>query len=389
MLSQIWILLFFTLFLSISVQAQTKDNEIDWPVKVLIISHVPSLDLTIRRPVQVGTFYTNEKLGQIKAPSSLRVKPTQAGLSLGSREYKIFGVNLTSVDRHQINFILNKHSYRGQIQLIREPDLTISVVNYLSLEEYLASVLPGEIPPNWPEAALQAQAIAARTYALYQSLQRQDRDFHLQADVRSQVYSGAGKEVKSATVVVRATQGQILTYKGYIFPAYYHAACGGRRQDAARLWRINIKPLKGGYCPFCSLSPHQGWRVELNAFQIREKISKMQPIGEIYAVNTIGRDRSGRVNKVKIFHSEGVLSIPAHKFRLAIGPDLIKSTNFNISQRNDQFVFTGYGWGHGVGLCQWGAAEMARQGYTAQQILRFYYPGSRITKMSDYVKIRR
>jgi len=364
-----------------------QDNGQDWPVKVLILSHVQAFDLSVNEPVDIKRFYTNEPIGEISSASSIKVQPVSAGLVFDNYKYKIFGVNLTSLDDGRVNFCVNKRNYRGNISLIRESDMSLSVINQVPLEEYLAGVLPSEIPAQWPDEALKAQAIAARTYALYQVFQRRNKDYHLQADIRSQVYGGATSEASRSTAAVRETQGQILTYKGNIFPAYYSAACGGRRQDAQRVWGLGIRPLKSGPCGFCSSSPHQSWRTEMTAVEIREKISeKVQRVGQIYAVTAIGRDRSGRVIAVKIANSEGTISVPAHKFRMAIGPDKIKSTNFKVEQKNGHFIFTGHGWGHGVGLCQWGAAEMAEKGYDAEKILKHYYPASRIITINDYIE---
>ena len=139
----------------------------------------------------------------------------------------------------------------------------------------------------------------------------------------------------------------------------------------------------------CVMSPHQSWQKELTAEQVRQKISAaadLGRIGPVYVIETLGRDRSGRVVKVKIGHSEGSFSILADKFRMIMGPNDIKSTNFKVKRMNNKFIFSGHGWGHGVGFCQWGAAGMAEKGYSAEQILKFYYPGSKITRVSDYIK---
>ena len=364
-------------------------TSLDYPVKVLILSHVRSLDLKLLGPVKVKRFYTNEDLGQLGSGLLIKVKPAATGLVLGKEEYKIFGINLICPDIRKVNFSINKRNYRGGINLIRETDMSVSVINQIPLEDYLGGVLPSEIPAAWPDAALEAQAIAARTYALYEALRKQDKDFYLQADIRSQVYGGAGKEKNRTSRAVKKTRGKILTYKGYIFPAYFHAACGGKRQDAARVWGIDLKPLKTGPCGFCAYSPHQSWQKELTAEQVRQKISAaadLGRIGPVYVIDTLGRDRSGRVVKVKIGHSEGSFSILADKFRMIMGPNNIKSTNFKVKRVNNKFIFSGHGWGHGVGFCQWGAAGMAEKGYSAEQILKFYYPDSKITRVSDYIK---
>jgi len=274
----------------------------------------------------------------------------------------------------------NEKKLRGDIDIIRKEDGTLLVINRIDIEDYLRGVLNNEVSHWWPMEALKAQAIASRTYALYQAKIRQNADYDLTSDVSSQVYGGKLSERWRTDWAVRATKGQVLTYDGEIFPTYFHAACGGHTKDASDLWNENIEPLKGTKCSFCRISPHYRWEKSIPLPEIERRLKK--------AGFSVG----------KIKFAEEILNIPAKDFRRAIGNNIIRSTNFSICRggptcppktpmsapktilcvSNNTAHFKGYGWGHGVGMCQWGAYFLSKRHYKADEILRYYYPRTKI-----------
>ena len=181
------------------------------------------------------------------------------------------------------------------------------------------------------------------------------------------------------------TSGEVLTYNGKLFPAYFHATCGGATEDAGELWKIDMIPLKGGRaCSFCSDSPHYYWKAELDLKTIIKKLGERYQSKEgLINISIIERTGTGRVRTLELKDAVGKsIIISAKDFRSLLGSDLIRSTNFSIVIEQGHVIFSGKGWGHGVGLCQWGAYGMSNKGYNYKQILDFYYPGAEIVQLS-------
>jgi stage II sporulation protein D len=229
--------------------------------------------------------------------------------------------------------------------------------------------------------ALKAQAVVCRTYALYQIQESSAQDFDLTADIYSQVYGGKTSERYRTNQAVKETEGLVLTYKAKVFPAYFHATCGGHTEDAARLWNINIAPLKGVACAFCKDSPHFNWHYVASRQEIRDKLSAAgHKLKDIQDMQILGTDNSGRITDLKIIGADKEVKIPAKDFRSIVGPNVIRSTNFGVSLVENDIVFEGLDWGHGAGLCQWGTYFMAKQGRDYAAILRYYYPAAEIAQ---------
>ena len=230
---------------------------------------------------------------------------------------------------------------------------------------------------------LKAQAIAARTFALYQIRQNKAQAYDLRNDIYSQVYGGRESEKWSTTVAVDRTKGEVLVYKDDIFPTYYHATCGGYTEDASNLWNVDLAPLKGVSCSFCSDSPHYRWTKAISLRTLEKKLKEGgYKIGKTSFVTILSKNRSGRVDKIEIKDDSGAAVVLTGKdFRQMLGPNDVSSTNFNASIRLGLLFLDGIGWGHGVGMCQWGAYGMARKGKKCDEILKYYYPGAEISTM--------
>ena len=230
--------------------------------------------------------------------------------------------------------------------------------------------------------ALKAQSIIARTYAFYQKQFPKDKDFDVTDDIYSQVYGGKTSERWRASRAVELTKGKIMVFQKNVFPTYYHATCGGATEDASRLWNIDLAPLKGVVCWFCKASVHFSWKKEIPVDMLKSKlIEKGYNCPEsIHAIEIIARNASGRITSLRIQGKDASLEISAKDFRQALDPNVIRSANFTIQVVSGTAYIEGLGWGHGVGLCQWGMYAMAKEGYTYTQILSHYFPGSQIGK---------
>jgi stage II sporulation protein D len=256
------------------------------------------------------------------------------------------------------------------------------VVNDIELEDYVKGILYHEVSHYWPQEALKAQAVVCRTYALYQMGENSGRDYDVTSDVSSQVYGGRAAERYRTNMAVDETKGVVLVYNGNIFPAFFHATCGGNTENAALLWNIDLPALRGVVCGFCQRSPHLKWYRVIALEELKDTLVKAgyRLGGDIQAIEILGTTGSGRVKELKLQTTKDGLVISAKDFRNALGPNSIKSTNFKVSISGSDAVFEGLGWGHGVGMCQWGAYFMAKDGRSFQDILKYYYPGAELSQ---------
>ena len=268
------------------------------------------------------------------------------------------------------------------MDVLKDKNAVLYAINRLNIEDYLYGVVHHEVAPWWPMEALKAQAIAARTYALYQMEVSKPIEFDLKSSTSSQVYGGSTTEKFRTKRAVDLTAGEVLVYQGKIFPAYFHATCAGVTAGAQELWKIDLPPLTGGaHCKFCRLSPHFYWQARVPVSEIEEKMAKYgHPVGRILKIEEISKTPSGRVGSIRITGTAGDFVMAAKDFRIWIGGDKIRSTLFTISIKDDVAGFDGRGWGHGVGMCQWGALGQAILGHDHESILKFYYPGAEIVQ---------
>lgn len=378
-----WCILLFSLLFTSSAYAMGAPPPKRKPnyVRIAIVQNASQLTLSIKGRYEIVSPHTNEVLIRGNSLRRAKVLPTRSGVKLNKYSFKIYAIKIKP--ERKADIFLNRYRLRGDLEIIRQKNGTLLAINEIDIEDYLCGVLREEVSPHWPLAALKAQAVAARTFALYQNSIVGDKDYALDNTVYSQVYGGVRQETWPTTRAVRQTAGEVLTYNEKIFPAFFHATCGGQTEDASKLWDINIPPLKGVNCPFCQRSPHYSWKAEIPFSQIKQKLNKKgHKLGRISRISAIGRDKSGRVEKIKISGDKEII-IEANKFRLIVGADLIRSANFKMVVKNKNLLMQGFGWGHGVGLCQWGAYFMAKKGFDYRQILGYYYPESRISTNNE------
>ena len=269
---------------------------------------------------------------------------------------------------------LEGQAFRGRLE-IRRLNGALAAANVVDLEDYLQGVLKDEIPPGWPAEVAKAMAVVARTYAVYQMDQNLGSFFHLRATTASQVYGGATGEDARTSWAVQATRGQILTFAGRPIPAFYHSCSGGATEDALDVFGMNFDTVVGVKDDFSLSCPYMLWVERFSALQIERALQKAgYSVGRILGLQDLLRSRTGRILRLAVHHARGVLTLDGKRFREALGNDLIRSTDFEVRTDPGGFTFVGRGWGHGVGLSQWGAKEMADMAYQYQDILKFYYP---------------
>lgn len=278
---------------------------------------------------------------------------------------------------------INNGRYREKIELRVSGD-RIEAINIIALEKYLYGVVGKEMPSNWPVEALKAQAVISRTFALGSLHKHKDEDYNLCNGWHCQVYGGVNSEDPKVKKAVDETKGEVVVYEDTLIQAPFHASCGGMTAESNSVWIGGKYPyLRMIIDPFCRESPHQRWKKIISETVIRKKLlGKGKNVGEIYCITPLNIGRDERAKDILIEHSEGKLVLSGNDFRLTLDPTIIKSTRFTVVKKDSEFIFVGCGWGHGVGLCQWGAKAMASNGESYAQILRFYYPKTTIKNIN-------
>lgn len=281
---------------------------------------------------------------------------------------------------------LEGQPYRGRLE-VRRLNGGLGAVNVVDLEEYLQGVLKDEIPPGWPAEAAKAMAVVARTYAVYQIEQNLGGFFHLRATTASQVYGGAMGEDARTSWAVQATRGQILTFGGQPIAAFYHSCSGGATEDALDVFGPNFDTVIGVKDDFSLSCPYSLWVERLSTQQVERGLQRAgYAVGRVLKIEDLLRSRTGRILRLAVHHTRGTLTLEGKRFREALGNDIIRSTDFEVRADPGGFTFVGRGWGHGVGLSQWGAKEMADLAYQHRDILRFYYPLAEIGSLNGPVR---
>ncbi|MDI6756757.1 MAG: SpoIID/LytB domain-containing protein [Endomicrobiia bacterium] len=284
---------------------------------------------------------------------------------------------------------INGKNYRDSIVVSADGGARMTVVNELGIDNYVRGVLAAEMSPDWPQEALKAQAVAARGF-VWRNAGRHAKDgFDVCATVHCQVYIGASGERPSTDKAVFDTAGEILLdNNGAPANTVFHASCGGHTEEPSNVWDVASSPiayLVARKCSYCDWYKHYTWSSQIEESFIRARLNAAgYKVGNIRALEITGRNVSGRARFIRVIHSGGALAIRAGKFRLAVDSWKMKSTKITaIVRKKDSFEFRGYGWGHGVGMCQAGAKGMADAGRTYRDILGFYYPGTYIKKISE------
>ncbi len=350
-------------------------------IRVAILQNRDYVKLFTPSPYRIETIKSGAVLDRgMKLPET-NVAPSKSGIHFGAKNLRLYGFKVVSLNS---SIRVDSKSYRESVQVLKDKNGKLLIINEVDLEEYLKGVLPREMWIGWPIEALKAQAVGSRTFAIFKSLSKSQDDFMLAGDIIGQVYGGHSSERASTDQVVDMTHGEVLTYDGKIFSAYFHATCAGQTTHPEYNWDIEPHPaLRGVKCPYCATSKHFRWHNFISRDELKKRFEKEgHHIGAVRDVIPGKWDDSGRAREILIRHSRGDLTLRANDFRLIAGPSVVKSLkDLRVSYVGDQIHFAGYGWGHGVGMCQWGAKTLAEQGKTYREILEFYYPGSTVTKI--------
>lgn len=375
---------FFMIFFTYSCQRVADPNptylyptytETQPDVKVRIAKRVTEASLFIEGAFEIRAYFTEETLGSGRGGLSGTIALGSSGFILRDRPIKMNRLRILSPNP----IVIDGTAYAREIHLIRR-DNGFDIINKVKLEHYLAGVLGSEMPITWPEDALKAQAVAARTYALFNMKTREGRDFHLESTTASQVFGGHTTDIR-ANRIIDATSGLIMVYDWKLFPAYFHSSSGGYSADASGIFNNYLPPLQGRPDPD---SPAQEWTHTIDNSDLAALLKKKRPksrIGRITGLKVRSRTPSGRAQEIEITHSRGSELFKGNDFRLALGAGKMRSTLCSIEQNGKSYQMRGKGFGHGVGLSQWGCLTKAKKRIDYRQILRYYYPGIEFIKV--------
>jgi stage II sporulation protein D len=306
--------------------------------------------------------------------------PTWIRVTLRNGEVEVSGQRAAGLRLRQAEgraLRLSGREYPGTLEVLKNGD-SLTVVNELPLEEYLVGAMKAEVSDRWPMEMLKAQAIVARTYAAYHRQLNQAKPYHIIASTANQQYLGRVDPASPAWAAANETRGQVLLWGGQLFPAFYHTDSGGHTEDPRFVFASNNLPaLPAVRVEFFSGSPHFYWNLDLRLADLAALLKKGGiSVGAITRLEVVERSPSLRVVRLTAHGSRGSATLRGNDFRRLIGYDTLKSTLFAVAVDGETARFAGRGYGHGVGMDQWSAKAMAEQGYTARQILEYYYPGA-------------
>jgi stage II sporulation protein D len=392
---------------AIKKQPERIDTRPEAPPGPLVVDRLIRVRLVGSRPpdaltLQVASAYTvvdvetgRTLISAAEPLASSRVTPAAArpGMLIGNQYLDAAHVRFTP--QRDAAIIVNGRTYRGALRVRREGGGLVPI-NELDIEEYLAGVLRGEMPRHFHPQAQRAQVVAARTYVLYQKVTAGTRrDYDVLADESSQVYLGVRGEDPAARAAVHDTYGEVCLLRRdgeeRIFCTYYSSVCGGVTQSVTDFRPSDpaVPPLAGGVvCRHCSGAPRYKWGpVTLTKAEMTKRIFARYPrlthLGQIMRIAATAESRDGRVTRMRLTGSGGATAeLVGEDFRLCMGGHTLRSTNFRMNDTGEAVRFTdGRGFGHGVGICQYGADGRAKHGENYRAILLHYYPGASIEKI--------
>jgi stage II sporulation protein D len=377
----------------------------------------------IKEDSRLLLFKNGSKVSSIYGPLQLLGNELEVGIASGGgsvinqsgeEELVILGADNNSISKHNLagsevlsasgRSTLNKTEgqnliriyngessarYRGDLE-IRPDDQGLTVINELPFEEYIYSVLPSEMPSTWPAEALKAQAVAARSYSLAQLRSYSKYGFDLLASQTSQVYKGFDWENPATNSAVQATSGQIMTYRSQAVDAVFHSSSGGYTENSEDVWSNTVDYLRARPDPADQNDNHYNWSVTYTQEQLTNLINKVgykfgrvSDLIEVERTSTgarvkrisfVGFDTGGNPLTEDIYNSNAVRTVLGLKSAL-----FTLNKKFDDSQNLLEVTIQGNGWGHGLGMSQYGALGLAKQGYNYQDILKYYYTGVEIS----------
>ena len=342
----------------------------------------------------IFTGLDDQPFQRLAANSRVSVSIKGEDLLLNVEGLLIRALSLRFLSKNEHPLFLNVHtkqnaplqrSYAGELLVAidaTQPSV-LKLINTVGLESYVASVVTSEYGLKDLEGS-KAMAVVARTYAL-QALNSADTDYDHVDHTLSQVYRGAGRISEQARRAAQETRGEVLTARGALIEAVYYSSSGGHTADNESVWQgAPLAYLRGKPDPYDGASPHKAWKSSVPRARLLSALSHQAGF-TVKGFQIDRRGKDGRVETVALLDTRGPhQTLSGNAFRLVVirtfGAASLKSAMFSASLKGDKYIFQGNGYGHGVGLSQWGAHEMARRGFSYREILDFYYSDVHLEK---------
>lgn len=290
---------------------------------------------------------------------------------------------------------INNEKYKGKFHIQTSERFNgCDVINELTLEDYLATLLPKEMNSSWPIEALKAQAVAARSYAYFKIKTNQvsktkgfSTNYHLESSEKHQVSGSYYDATKRTYLATRKTKGEVLTVKNNtVTPIFFHSKCGGKTLTPEQVWKNEVAGYESVDCPFCHKHGTKDWKrvykkssLGWNLQRVLRQYnkSKMNLKRHKYYIE----ENTDMNAYMKLLTDDEMKYVKKSRLRAVMGRKALPSNNFAINDKGSQVEITGSGYGHGVGMCQFGAKELALKGFTYKQILAHYFPGLKLKKL--------
>jgi stage II sporulation protein D len=367
-------------------------------VRILLDETESTTHLTFQSPVYLTV--KNNKVALIKPGNTIECINNGDGIKVAINDQRFEGENFF-LEAVEDNITFNGNSYRGIIQLSASRNF-IGVVNHTTLEDYVKGVLSKEMPLGKGEEnleALKALALCVRTYAVIKIREGKSL-YDLFDDTRDQVYGGLKAENPLSNKAADETQNMILRFDGTPAVLYYHSTCGGSTEAANNVFVKNEIPymmgIEDGDEPYCKISPRFEWTEKYSEDKIIQRLKKasLLDVGEyvLDEINISSRFNSGRVNEIQFLvkdfsGKEKTISVFGNQIRYVLrtsdNKGILWSNFFDINFDGNVLEIYGKGFGHGVGLCQYGAIALSKNGRSYSEILKHYYPGIEIGLLND------
>ena len=264
--------------------------------------------------------------------------------------------------------------YRGRTRLVRQGQ-GITAINYVDIEQYLYSVVGAEAVASWPLEALKAQAVAARSYALYKRSNARKSLYDVDTTIGTQVYKGLDSEYLTTHEAVNGTSGQIMTYGGKVILAAFHSSSGGHTENVEDIWTSPLPYLRG-VVDYDQNSPVFEWT---KLFSPEEISIRLGTVGRIKTMIPEKTTPHGRIVTMRVIGDRGTTTVTGKQLRKALD---LRSTLFRVKTEGNNIQVYGRGFGHGLGLSQWGAYSLAKQGIQYHQILGHYYQQAILSRIN-------
>ncbi|MBI5739925.1 MAG: SpoIID/LytB domain-containing protein [Nitrospirae bacterium] len=291
------------------------------------------------------------------------------------------------VEKLKGKVFFNGQSWSGSFEIMKDEN-GLYVINNLPFEKYIEGVVASEVGKDWEKEALKAQAVISRTYAVFTKNLNGEKNFHLTSSVLHQAYNGENTDPLIAEAV-DSTKGEILTYEGRPAKTLYHSTCEGSTELPEEVWAESFPYLRSVEC-YGKNTPYESWQRRFTF----DEINKSLGVEGFSDMSIASYSSTGRARTLKIIFSgaDGTgpseMEIRAVELRRMLGYRELPSTHFTLTRTDTDIIFDGKGYGHGVGLSQWGALEMAREGKNYRDILAHYYPGTVINKDNGEMRSR-